>query len=135
MDFIKHIKKAPAILVVVAVWVLFASPYLFLNKTPYPSDYQVNYFSPIASYPILKGPVKNNAQPDIIGQIYPWKNFTIGEIKHGRLPFWNPYSFSGTPHLANYQSAVLSPFNIFFLLPIHRIPSQAIPATNGRTHA
>ena len=38
--------------------------------------------------------------------------------KKFELPLWNPYNFSGTPHLANFQSAVFSPFNlIFFLLP------------------
>ena len=56
--------------------------------------------------------------PDIITQIYPWKNFTIEALKTGQIPLWNPYGFSGTLHLAYYQSAVLSPFNLlFFLLP------------------
>lgn len=116
MELLRRSKKSP-LFVIVVVWLLFSFPF-FLGKTPYPSDYQVNYFSPFAQYPTLKGPVKNNAQPDIIGQIYPWKFFTINEIKKGNIPFWNPYSFSGTPHLANYQSAVLSPFNLLYLLPI-----------------
>ena len=56
--------------------------------------------------------------PDVINQIYPWKNFTIQTLKAGQIPLWNPYSFSGTLQLANYQSAVLSPFNLlFFILP------------------
>ncbi len=116
MELLKRNKKSPLFIIFI-VWLVFSFPF-FLGKTPYPSDYQVNYFSPFAPYPTLKGPVKNNAQPDIIGQLYPWKVFTIDEFKKGNIPFWNPYSFSGTPHLANYQSAVLSPFNLFYLLPI-----------------
>lgn len=116
MELLRRSKKSPLFIVVI-VWLLFSFPF-FLGKTPYPSDYQVNYFSPFAQYPTLKGPVKNNAQPDIIGQIYPWKFFTIHEIKKGNIPFWNPYSFSGTPHLSNYQTAVFSPFNLLYLLPI-----------------
>jgi hypothetical protein len=63
-------------------------------------------------------PVKNNAMPDVITQIYPWKKLTIDSWKSGSIPLWNPYSFSGTVQAANYQSAVFSPFNlIFFILP------------------
>jgi len=106
------------IFAILFVWVLFSLPFLFENKTPFPANYQVNFFSPWNVYPGHAGPVKNNAQPDIITQIYPWRYFDIQEYKAGRIPFWNPYSFAGTPHLANYQSAALFPLNILFLLPI-----------------
>lgn len=63
-------------------------------------------------------PVKNNAMPDVITQIYPWKRVTVDAWKHGELPLWNPFSFSGTSHVGNYQSAVFSPINaLFFMLP------------------
>ena len=32
------------------------------------------------------------------------------------MPLWNPYSFSGTPHLANIQTFIFNPINILFLL-------------------
>jgi len=100
------------------VWFIFSSPYFLKNKVPFASSYQVNFFSPWSTYPQFAGPVKNSAMPDVIGQIYPWKHFTIQTLKTGQIPLWNPYSFSGTPHLANYQSAVFSPFNLlFFVLP------------------
>lgn len=100
------------------VWFIFSTPYFIQNKIPFASDYLVNFFSPWSSYSGFAGPVKNNAMPDVIGQIAPWKMFTIDTLKSGQIPFWNPYSFSGTTHLANYQSAVLSPFNLlFFFLP------------------
>lgn len=107
----------PAIFIFL-LWFTFSSPYFLKGRVPFPSTYQVNNFAPWDAYPELRGPVKNGAMPDIITQIYPWKYFTISTYKKGELPLWNPYSFGGTPHLANYQSAVLSPFNLlFFLLP------------------
>lgn len=106
------------ILLIVFVWFVFSIPYFVQNKVPFPSNYQVNNYGPWNSYPGFAGPVKNNAMPDLISQIYPWKTITIDSLKQGILPLWNPYSFSGTTHLANYQSAVLSPFNLlFFILP------------------
>lgn len=89
-----------------------------MGKVPYSSTYQVNFFPPWASYEKFHSPVKNNAMPDIATQIYPWKKFTIETYKLGQVPLWNPYNFSGNPHLANFQSAVLSPFNLlFFIFP------------------
>jgi len=62
--------------------------------------------------------LKNNAMPDVINQIYPWKTLTIDTWKKGEIPLWNPFSFSGTVHAGNYQTAVFSPFNLlFFILP------------------
>jgi len=100
------------------IWFIFANPYFLKGLVPYASRYQVNFFPPWSSYEKFWGPVKNNAMPDIHGQIYPWKKLTIDTFMHGQIPLWNPYSFSGNPHLANYQSAVFSPFNLlFFVLP------------------
>ena len=114
----KIIKKIWSVLFIVLFWFIFAFPYLFQNLTVFPSTYLVNFFSPWNAYPGFASPVKNGAMPDIISQIYPWKVFTIQTLKSGQIPFWNPYSFSGTLHLSNYQSAVLTPFNLlFFILP------------------
>lgn len=98
------------------IWIVFASPFLFRNKVPFASTYQTNFFSPWSAYHLYDGPTKNAAMPDVIGQLYPWRHFTIENLKQGVIPLWNPYSFSGTPHLANYQSAVLSPLNILFFI-------------------
>lgn len=107
-----------ALFFLVGLWVIFASPYFFQGKVPYASTYQGNFFPPWSHYAQFWGPVKNNAMPDVHGQIYPWKKLTIDTWKSGEIPLWNPYSFSGNPHLANFQSAVFSPFNLlFFILP------------------
>jgi hypothetical protein len=43
------------------------------------------------------------------GNIYVWETFTRQVLATGRLPYWNPYHFSGTPHLADPQTTVLYP--------------------------
>lgn len=109
------------------IWFFFATPYFFKGSVPYPSKYQVTFFAPWSHYEKWWGPVKNNAMPDIITQIYPWKHFTINSLKKGIVPFWNPYSFSGNAHLANFQSAVYSPFNLlYFILPFLHAWSMTI---------
>lgn len=112
----KKINNYWPFLFILIVWLIFAHPYFLKDRAPFPSDYQVNNFSPWSSYQEFWGPVKNAAMPDIITQIYPWRHFTIEIWKNKEIPLWNPYSFSGTPHLANYQSAVFSPLNILFFL-------------------
>ena len=53
---------------------------------------------------------------DAIRQIYLWKEFAIAQFKNGQFPLWNPYTFSGQPLLANLQSSVFYPLNIFYFL-------------------
>ncbi|MBI5613848.1 YfhO family protein [Candidatus Gottesmanbacteria bacterium] len=101
-------------IVILVVWFLFSFPFFLRGAVPFPSTYLVTFFPPwSAAYGM---PVKNNAMPDLITQIYPWKKFTIDEWKQGRLPLWNPYSFSGTPHAGNYQTAVFSIVNMLYLI-------------------
>lgn len=103
-------------LAIFSVWAFFAFPFFIKNETPFPAKFQNAFFAPWNAYPELGGPIKNAAMPDVIGQMYPWRTFTIDTWKSGFVPLWNPYSFSGTPHLANYQSAVFSPLNIGFFI-------------------
>lgn len=46
----------------------------------------------------------------------PWFAIVAGEIKAGRLPTWNPFSFSGSPLLANPQAPVFYPPSLLFLV-------------------
>jgi hypothetical protein len=98
------------------LWFMFSFPYFVKGLIPFPSDYLVSFFPPWnAEYGM---PVKNNAMPDIITQIFPWKKLTIDTWKSGAIPLWNPYSFSGTTHAGNYQSAIFTPINLlFFIFP------------------
>ncbi len=104
------------IFAIFGIWFVFASPYFLKGLIPFPSKYLVTFFPPwSAAYAM---PVKNNAMPDVATQIYPWKKLTIDMWRNGQIPLWNPFSFSGTPHAANYQTAVFSPFNLlFFVFP------------------
>ncbi|MDP3955418.1 MAG: YfhO family protein, partial [bacterium] len=122
----KIFEKFSPLFFIFLLWFVFASPYFLKNKVPYPSTYQVNFGPPWSYYQQFWGPVKNNAMPDIVGQIYPWRHFSINMLREGEVAFWNPYGFSGTPHLANYQSAVFSPLNFLFFLPISFIDAWSI---------
>lgn len=104
--------KAAAILVV--IWFIFTWPVWVKGLIPAPLDFLVGFFAPWqGSYNL---PIKNPAIPDVVNQIIPWKVFTMSEWQQGRVPLWNPYNFSGTPHAANWQSAVFYPLNLIFML-------------------
>lgn len=51
---------------------------------------------------------------DSIRQIYLWKDFAAQQFTKGNFPLWNPYTFSGQPLAANFQSSVYYPLNIFY---------------------
>lgn len=110
------VKKMFPIAIILIVWFIFSYPIFLQNKIAFPSDFLVNNVSLWGLYENFWSPVKNPAMPDVISQMYPWKKFTIEMLKGGQIPFWDPYSLSGTPHLANYQSAVFSTTNIFYFV-------------------
>ncbi|MBI3379738.1 YfhO family protein [Candidatus Gottesmanbacteria bacterium] len=57
---------------------------------------------------------------DLNDQFYYWKSYYVQNLKQGIFPFWNPYSFSGTPFLAHPSTSAFYPFNIiFFILPFN----------------
>jgi hypothetical protein len=102
---------------------LFFYP-LLKGKIPIPSDTIVGMYHPyrdlLAKEHPQGLPFKNPLITDPVRQQYVWRKLAIDNLKAGSLPLWNPYSFSGTPLLANFQSGILYPFNIlFFLLPFN----------------
>jgi hypothetical protein len=40
---------------------------------------------------------------------YAWETYTRAVFGAGRLPFWNPYFFTGIPHIADIETQVLYP--------------------------
>ncbi len=96
----------------------------FFNKTilkglvPFPADLLVSEYQPWRSQSYLgyvPGSIPQKAQYfDVLQQLYPWKTLALDTLKSGKLPLWNPYNFSGSPLLANGQSAILYPFNLFY---------------------
>ncbi len=61
-------------------------------------------------WPVLS--VKGFLWNDFIEQNFPYRLFAAVSLKHGVLPFWNPYVFSGMPFFADVQAAVLYPLNL-----------------------
>ncbi len=99
--------------ILILVWLVFTWPFWIKGLVPAPLDFLVGFFAPWQAGQV---PIKNPAIPDVVNQIIPWKTFTINEWQQGRVPLWNPYNFSGTPHAANWQSAVFYPFNALMLI-------------------
>lgn len=106
------------------VTLLFFYPVFLRGHLPFPGDLLVNHYAPWNSYSFsgyAPGGVPHKAQGiDVVRMFFPWKNFSIEMIKRGEMPLWNPYNFSGNPHLANFQTGIFYPFNfVFFLFPFN----------------
>ncbi len=115
----KKLLKASPLLPIVAIVLIFFYKTFLSGLIPFPGDLLVSEYKPWQTSSYLgynPGGIPNKAQyPDTIRQLYPWKTEVIREIKLGKLPLWNPYNFSGTPLLANFQSAPFYPLSIFYL--------------------
>lgn len=57
---------------------------------------------------------KNPLLSDPAVQMQPWLMFNRDAFAAGEIPLWNDWNAAGAPHLANYQSAVFSPFSVPF---------------------
>ncbi len=53
---------------------------------------------------------------DLAGFLYPLLHYTVNSLREGRLPLWNPYLYSGAPHLADIQTGVFYPPNLVLAL-------------------
>src|SRR3984957_21165998 len=55
---------------------------------------------------------------DNVQQNYPLHVLVGSMLRHGQLPFWNPYLFSGTPLLAGFNAGAFYPLaGLFVILP------------------
>ena len=106
-------------LIFIVVSLLFFFP-IFKGKIPFPGDLLVGSYSPYDANTYqgyVPGSVTNKAQgPDVIRQLLPWKHLVIESFKNLEIPLWNPYSLSGNPLMANFQSGAFYPFNLIFFL-------------------
>lgn len=108
------------LVVLLFIIVIFFNKVFIRGFVPFPGDLLINHYSPwkfesYLGYNPASYPTKFQYH-DVIRQLYPWKTFSIEQIKMGQMPLWNPYSFAGTPHAANWQSGVFSPFNILYFI-------------------
>lgn len=110
--------KWPFLALILAVFIFFR--FLFVGQLPIPADTIIGLYHPFRDlyareYP--RGlPFKNFLITDPVRQLYPWRELGVNLLKQKEIPFWNPYSFSGTPLLSNFQAAVFYPLNFLFLL-------------------
>lgn len=101
------------LLVFVFFWQFFLKGFL-----PIPGDTIIGLYHPFRDlyakdYP--NGiPFKNFLITDPVRQQYPWRELVVSLEKKFQLPLWNPYNSSGTPLLANFQSASFYPLNVLF---------------------
>ncbi len=93
---------------------------VFKGLIPFPGDLLLSGYSPWRheSYNgYVAGAIPSKDQYfDVIRELYPWKTQVIQEIKQGSIPLWNPYNFSGSPLLANYQSQVFYPLSLLYYI-------------------
>ena len=67
------------------------------------------------------------ARGDLLLYFYPLRDFASQAIREGRLPLWNPYTFMGSPFLANSQAGFFYPLNVVMAwLPVERAVSWSI---------
>jgi hypothetical protein len=113
---IRQVRVHPDLLasaILLASTLLFFAPYLFGNDSMLP----YNLMHRIAPWSVLEQTtVETNMPSDAIILHMPWRTLYREALLRGEMPFWNPYNFSGIPFLANLQSTVLYPANLFFLL-------------------
>ena len=106
--------------IVTALLGLFFNQVFLYGKIPFPGDLLTAEYQPWRSESFMgynPGSIPNKAQyPDTIRQLYPWRTLATSVFKSGQIPFWNPYNFSGTPLLANFQSAVFYPLSWLSLI-------------------
>ncbi len=114
----KKLFKFWPLLLILLLWTVLFWPFFSKKLLPIPADIITGVYYPWLDYKwgfVVGVPVKNPLMSDVPSLLYPWRSFAIDELKSGRWPLWNPYYFTGMPLLANFQSAVFSYANVFFL--------------------
>ena len=97
-------------------------PMVFGNRTIIPVDNLFQY-APYrsAAEDLAVNRAHNPLYSDLILQNYPWWRFIRQSISSGQLPYWNPYTLSGTPFLAKGQHMALYPLSLpLYLMPLER---------------
>lgn len=107
------------------VFILILLPFLFFWKlifkgyVPFPGDLLVGAYYPWLDYKwgnVVGVAIKNTLISDIFSQFYLWKKEILTSYMSLQWPLWNPYSYSGYPLLANFNSGALNPFNLLFVI-------------------
>jgi hypothetical protein len=103
------------------LWILALVPVVWLAPALRPGrvlssadmclgSYLLNQAMPAHFHP------SNELVGDTVMQMMPWRRVTSDEVRSGRIPFWNPHAFAGSPLLGNAQSGVFDPLSFPYLL-------------------
>jgi len=116
------VKKIVPYVILLSVIILFFYKTIFFGKIPFAGELLLSTYAPwrhVSYFGYVAGSVPNKDQYfDVVRELYPWKTEVIRQMKDKTMPLWNPYSFSGSPLLANYQSQVFYPLGLlYFVLP------------------
>lgn len=113
-------KKLIPIILITGVILVFFWQFLFKGFLPVPSDTIVGLYYPFRDAYFKTNPngvpYKNFLVTDPVRQQIPWRKLVTDLEKKVSIPLWNPYNFTGTPLLANSQSAAFYPLNLLFLV-------------------
>lgn len=95
------------VLVITVFAALFFAPELFGGRVA--STATLDDWLPWSAHPTGVRDPKPSFNPDCLTSYYPRRAFLHDAWRDGELPFWNPYSFCGTPFLADPQAQALYP--------------------------
>jgi len=114
------------VLVLLTLTAINSAP-MFFGKIPFPADI-VFAFPPFMAV-IPDGPPAPHADiGDLVHFFYPFRTLAASNARKGELPLWNPYILSGTPFLADAQSALFYPLNFFYyILPVPLAWAMSFP--------
>ena len=110
--------QVPVLLILISLF--FFWPFIVKGKIPIPADTIVGMYHPwrdVVWDGFTSGvPFKNPLITDPVRQQYVWKELAIEQYKKLQWPLWNPYTHSGMPLLANFQTAAFYPANLLFFI-------------------
>ncbi len=118
----KYLNKFWPFILIILIILVFFYPVWLQNKIPLPADFVVGTYYPWLDYKYpgfyFGVPIKNPITTDVVSFIFPMQMLAVDLLKQGVAPIWNNLILTGTPLLANLQSAPFSPTNfLYFLLP------------------
>lgn len=106
MDLLRQVKRSGAALCLAVVTLFFYWRVLFTNRFMFPWD--------------------------AADQFYPSFAFVHEELRHFRLPLWDPYIMSGYPIIGDIQAQIFYPINWLFVLlsPFSPLPYRLVEIQN-----
>ncbi len=118
-NYSRFFKFLLPIFVLILIVLSFFWKVILKNQVPLPGDFIVGVYYPWLDYKwgyVAGVPVKNPITTDVVSYTYPMQTFAMELFKQGIWPLWNPYILTGSPLLANFQSAPFSPTSFLYFL-------------------